>query len=153
MPTLGEKISALRAARALTSQALADEAGVGRTTLVRIEKGGKPYGDTLRAILGALHRAAPLSEGDIFELGQSGWLSEGAILAYLSRLDPSPAKPTPTHADASDPARARCHAALDRMLAVAASPHEVELALVAMIAAFESQRPDPVTRQAGRHSA
>ena len=153
MVTLGEKLSAIRVERGLSMAELSDSAGVNAKTIGRIERGGKPYGDTLRAILGALHRAAPLSEGDIFELGQSGWLSEGAILAYLSRLDPSPAKPTPTHADASDPARARCHAALDRMLAVAASPHDVELALVAMIAAFESRRPDPVSRQSGRHSA
>ena len=80
MPTLGEKISAMRIERGLSVKALAAESNVSHTTLLRLEHGGTPHGDTVKAILGGLHRVAPLSEADVFELARDSKLSEGAIL-------------------------------------------------------------------------
>ncbi len=61
MKTLGTRIRELREARNLTQEALADAAGIGRVTLVRIENGEQsPRFETLVALAQALGR--PIQE-------------------------------------------------------------------------------------------
>lgn len=55
--SLGQRIRRLREASHLTQQKLADSAGIGRVTLVRIEKGAQsPKYDTLLALARAMDR-------------------------------------------------------------------------------------------------
>lgn len=144
VPNLGEKIWALRSERGLSAKALSQQAGLAQRTLLEIEKGRKPYGDTLRAIVLALHQSAPLTESDIVAIADASSLARHALLHFLERAAPVPPtvqSPADPKAAALESWRTRCHSLVDRMLARAESPEQVELALVAMIAVFEQSVP------------
>lgn len=146
MPTIGEKIWALRTERGLSAKALAAGAGLHEATILRIEKGEgrSPHPDSLRAILLALHASAPLSESDAFELADRSRLSRGALVYALSRAAPMAGSPPAYPPPPIEAWRTRCHSLVDRMLARAERPQDVETALVAMVAAFEAAMPEAV---------
>lgn len=144
MAILGEKICNLRAERGLTVKALAAEAAVDPTTVVRIEHGGRFYPDTIRKILTALHASAPLSESDAFEVADASKLSRAAVADHLRRTRPllRETRPALDERQEIDRWRLKCYALVDRMLARAESAQQVEVALVAMVMAFESALPE-----------
>lgn len=121
----------------------AELAAVSPSTITSLERGNRVNPDTLRRVMASLHAESPIAERDVFELADAGKLSRAALSDYLRRV-----RPLQTQGERLDPSveldrwRLKCHALVDRMLARAESPEQVETALVGMILAFESAMPD-----------
>jgi transcriptional regulator with XRE-family HTH domain len=149
--------------RGLSVKALAAEASVSDSTIKRVEHSqGGAYPDTLRKLLAVLHKHAALTEQDAVEIADASRLSRAAVIDFLRRV--RPLLSAELHTDPAheiDRWRIRCYALVDRLLARAKSPEQVEIALVAMVSAFESalppapdspiltRREDPVVRPDG----
>jgi len=81
MPTIGKRVAALRAARQISQQALADEIGVSQPTIANIERGRtlEIKGFVLEALAGALNNTPRY----ILEGEQQGGADDAATQAEL----------------------------------------------------------------------
>lgn len=129
----------------MSVKALASDAEVSPSTVLRTEHDqGGIYPDTLRKMLAVLHGVAPLTEQDAVEIADASKLSRAAVIDFLRRVRPllsADLRPDPAHD--IDRWRIKCYSLVDRLLSRAQHPEQVEIALVAMVSAFESAMPAP----------